>query len=309
MREHTTTWQCSSKAHKPFVTSTRDAYLRHLDSAHPGKFSAAQQGILAVRNARTDAVLFKSCPLCGIKETSKGSLLDHVVGHLRALAIQSLPTYDTAAGDEEDFDSDEQRSGSERSRSTIRHHTDDRRSSGVVDQEPEDSKSNQQPDTNAPAKSEKFRTTGARKHTIRMDPDCAICHGPATGACDCEVKDLELAVRQAEARMMQSLYNDVSGWVKSHSQDQILEHFNRRVAVLQGSHSSGGSLVPSQRDISKAWEDTVVLYPQVLEYYYGLVNFTLPDENEHSVKDPILPLNRRISRRGPPAKQPDSEKR
>jgi hypothetical protein len=49
----------------------------------------------------------------------------------------------------------------------------------------------------------------SRKSVIRMDPDCAICHAPATLACDCEAKGLEVAVRQAEARMMQSIYNDI----------------------------------------------------------------------------------------------------
>ena len=42
-----------------------------------------------------------------------------------------------------------------------------------------------------------------------MDPDCAICRAPATMACDCEAKGLEVAVRQAESRMMQSIYNDI----------------------------------------------------------------------------------------------------
>ncbi len=48
-----------------------------------------------------------------------------------------------------------------------------------------------------------------RKGVIRMDPDCAICHAPATLACECEAKGLEVAVRQAESRMMQSIYNDI----------------------------------------------------------------------------------------------------
>ena len=48
-----------------------------------------------------------------------------------------------------------------------------------------------------------------KKSLIRMDPDCAICHAPATLACDCEAKGLEVAVRQAESRMMQSIYNDI----------------------------------------------------------------------------------------------------
>ena len=48
-----------------------------------------------------------------------------------------------------------------------------------------------------------------RKSVIRMDPDCAICHAPATLSCDCEAKGLDMAVRQAESRMMQSIYNDI----------------------------------------------------------------------------------------------------
>lgn len=42
-----------------------------------------------------------------------------------------------------------------------------------------------------------------------MDPDCAICHAPATMACDCEAKRLEVAVKQAEDRMMRSIYSDI----------------------------------------------------------------------------------------------------
>lgn len=48
-----------------------------------------------------------------------------------------------------------------------------------------------------------------KSSVIRMDPDCAICRAPATAACGCEAKGLETAVRQAEARMMQSIYNDI----------------------------------------------------------------------------------------------------
>lgn len=47
------------------------------------------------------------------------------------------------------------------------------------------------------------------KGVTKMDPDCAICHAPATMACDCEAKGLETAIRQAEARMMQNIYNEI----------------------------------------------------------------------------------------------------
>lgn len=43
----------------------------------------------------------------------------------------------------------------------------------------------------------------------KMDPDCAICHAPATRACDCEANSLETAIRQAEARAMQSVFNEL----------------------------------------------------------------------------------------------------
>jgi hypothetical protein len=53
------------------------------------------------------------------------------------------------------------------------------------------------------------RETKGRKTIIRMDPDCAICHAPASMACDCEAKGLEVAVKQAEERMMRSIYTDI----------------------------------------------------------------------------------------------------
>lgn len=49
----------------------------------------------------------------------------------------------------------------------------------------------------------------SQQSIVRMDPDCAICHAPAAVTCDCEAKGLEMAVKQAEARMMQSIYNDI----------------------------------------------------------------------------------------------------
>jgi len=92
-----------------------------MELVHLGKLSPAQLVILADRNVKTAEPLFESCPLCGITKPTDSSFQDHVVGHLRGLALQSLPlSYDTSAGDEEGFDSDEQGSGSQPSRSTIR---------------------------------------------------------------------------------------------------------------------------------------------------------------------------------------------
>lgn len=42
-----------------------------------------------------------------------------------------------------------------------------------------------------------------------MDPDCAICSQPAIAKCECEANGLTVAVRQAEQRMMTSVYTDI----------------------------------------------------------------------------------------------------
>ena len=49
----------------------------------------------------------------------------------------------------------------------------------------------------------------SRKHYIKMDPDCALCHAPASHSCNCEARSLEVAVKQAETRIMQSIYDEI----------------------------------------------------------------------------------------------------
>jgi hypothetical protein len=49
----------------------------------------------------------------------------------------------------------------------------------------------------------------SKKPVKIMDPDCAICSQPALAQCECEAKGLDLAVRQAEQRMMNSVLNDI----------------------------------------------------------------------------------------------------
>ncbi|KAL2016260.1 hypothetical protein VTK56DRAFT_4004 [Thermocarpiscus australiensis] len=129
-------------------------------------------------------------------------------------------------------------------------------------------------------------------------------------ACECEAKGLEVAVKQAEARMMQSIYNDIRSWVRAHAQDYILEYFRllteRRKQAhaahldrlsAQSYHYYGRPPHPDQiahaqaalkRGIDEDWQASVQRYPEVLEYFYSLVELTLPDDNEPAVKDPPL---------------------
>ncbi|KAI0399378.1 hypothetical protein F4802DRAFT_40254 [Xylaria palmicola] len=159
-----------------------------------------------------------------------------------------------------------------------------------------------------------------RKSVIRMDPDCAICHAPATHACDCEAKGLEAAVQQAEHKMMQSMYSEIRGWVRAHAQDYILEYFRllteRRKAAHQqhieqltatAYHYYHAPPHPSEiqaaqatlkRGIDEDWQSSVQRYPEVLEYFFGLVEMQLPGEDESAVKDP--PLSAMNGARKPP---------
>ncbi|KAI5463465.1 hypothetical protein BGZ63DRAFT_353153 [Mariannaea sp. PMI_226] len=143
-----------------------------------------------------------------------------------------------------------------------------------------------------------------------MDPDCAICHAPATMACDCEAKGLEVAIKQAEDRMMRSIYQDIRSWVRAHAQDYILEYFRLLTERRKAAHSAHMDRItahayhfyqasphPNQiaeaqaslkRGIDEDWQSSVQRYPEVLEYFFGLVELTLPAEDEASVKDPPL---------------------
>ncbi|EQK98310.1 hypothetical protein G6O67_000655 [Ophiocordyceps sinensis] len=154
------------------------------------------------------------------------------------------------------------------------------------------------------------RDSKSRKGVIRMDPNCAICNAPATLACDCEAKGLELAVRQAEERMMRSIYSDIRSWVRAHAQDYVLEYFRLLAERRKNAHTTHLDQIsahafyhynapphPNQiadaqatlkRGIDEDWQASVQRYPEVLEYYFGLVELTLPADDEPAVKDPPL---------------------
>lgn len=100
MRKHSLRWRCASKAHSSMFFDTRDDYMSHMKVNHGKSITDEQIAVLADRSLQLAGPLFKSCPLCGIEDQdSKGRLEDHIVGHLRSLALKSLPPIDD--GDEE----------------------------------------------------------------------------------------------------------------------------------------------------------------------------------------------------------------
>ncbi|PHH65875.1 hypothetical protein CDD81_1244 [Ophiocordyceps australis] len=162
----------------------------------------------------------------------------------------------------------------------------------------------------------------AGKTEIRMDPNCAICQAPAIMACDCEAKGLEVAVRQAEERMMRSIYADIRAWVRAHAQDYVLEYFRLLADRRKTAHTTHLEQMahdayyrynapphPShiadaqallKRGIDEDWQASVQRYPEVLEYYFALVELVLPADDDAAVKDPPLSAlsgNRKATRR------------
>src|SRR4051794_29957373 len=106
MREHSLRWRCIMKSHDDFVCATRDEYPRHMKTAHPGKLTDAQLGVLASRNGRPVENMFMSCPLCGVEDVD-GGIPNHLVGHLRLLALKSLPIYEEGTEEYDESDSEQ----------------------------------------------------------------------------------------------------------------------------------------------------------------------------------------------------------
>lgn len=126
---------------------------------------------------------------------------------------------------------------------------------------------------------------------------------------------------------MTSIYNDIRNWVRAHAQDYILEYFRLLTERRKAAHAAYMDRLthhsftyydtpphPQQvidanatlkRGIDEDWVHSVQRYPEVLEYFYSLIELKYPDENEPAVRDPPLSaLNgpRKAARRsvGPP---------
>jgi hypothetical protein len=98
MRRHSRFWICSSKLHEFKKFGTREELEKHLQNDHQKQYTLAQINFIVERNTCARDSLFESCPLCGGKDGDPESpkvgreLINHIVGHLRSLALKSLPS-------------------------------------------------------------------------------------------------------------------------------------------------------------------------------------------------------------------------
>jgi hypothetical protein len=115
----------------------------------------------------------------------------------------------------------------------------------------------------------------------------------------------------------------IRNWVRAHAQDYILEYFRLLTERRKTAHTAHIDRITAhayhyyhapphpneiaaaqallKRGIDEDWQASVQRYPEVLEYFYGLVELTIPADDDQLVKDPPLSaLNgaRKVGRRG-----------
>lgn len=148
-------------------------------------------------------------------------------------------------------------------------------------------------------------------------PNCAICNS-ANPECPCESERLQIAVKQAEQRAMEEKLTELRDWVISHSRQHILNQFERLTSTRKAAHSAYLASLPNysiymqysghppihpmyidnlQRQIAEAhaelkrgidadWRASILRYPEVLDYFYSLVELRLPSERSPRVVEP-----------------------
>lgn len=81
-------WYCVARDHSPLSFDLRDAFIQHMNYAHPGKFRKEQLPYIANSSAHALDSTIPACPFCS--EIS-GNMEEHVAQHLQYFALQSLP--------------------------------------------------------------------------------------------------------------------------------------------------------------------------------------------------------------------------
>ncbi|EKJ75876.1 hypothetical protein FPSE_04056 [Fusarium pseudograminearum CS3096] len=327
MKEHTLRWRCKSKAHREFLAETREDYVDHMKTSHPQKFTDAQLDVLADRNAHTIGPLFIACPLCGL-DTTDMPMENHVVGHMRFLALKSLPPFyeDNVELDGFDSQNDYLNDSGPVKRSTIQsafevdplevnayedwdsdEYEDDvgLQSPAQRDSQAGGSSNNSEPIPEGPVSNssehDKTETQAKGKKPVKyeMNPDCAICGLPGIGIpdCECEAKALDIAEKQAGNKVIAPLAKEIRRWVRNKVRKNIDYDRTTTDSATKETEPPGGN-----KDLGGINKDEVLdgsaLYTpfgsnngglsEALDYYFGLVELTLPAEDDPRVRNPPL---------------------
>ncbi|KAF9700055.1 hypothetical protein EKO04_001250 [Ascochyta lentis] len=150
------------------------------------------------------------------------------------------------------------------------------------------------------------------------EPNCAICSAPPHSGCLCESERLQIALDQAESRAMDERMAVIRDWVISHARTHIQLAFKRLTSIRQHAQTAYLNSLPHydvymrfsgappihpmfiqqlqsqiaeahaefKRGIDLDWRASVLRYPEVLDYFYSLVELRLPSEEHRSVMEP-----------------------
>lgn len=120
LQQHRRFWRCPSHRDlEPF--SSGEDYIAHMREVHASKLSDKRLRAMANKNSRKIAKLFPSCPLCDKEESDINARLeDHLAGHLRSLALKSLPSYHENIPDDNEDGNNSIDISRPKSRSTVR---------------------------------------------------------------------------------------------------------------------------------------------------------------------------------------------
>ena len=92
MRKHALRWRCPVKSHRGEHFETDHDFRSHLVENHKRNYSEGELALLIDRSRQVIGPLFASCPLCVDESVQLSEKLEeHIAGHLRWLALKSLP--------------------------------------------------------------------------------------------------------------------------------------------------------------------------------------------------------------------------
>ena len=94
--QHRQEWRCTSKEHGSLQFDHPDVYADHLKFHHGEEFLEDQIQLLVETQASSIVPTLEHCTFCS---ETQGDLAAHIGGHLKRLALQSLPNSDDAEGE------------------------------------------------------------------------------------------------------------------------------------------------------------------------------------------------------------------
>ncbi|KAF2757809.1 hypothetical protein EJ05DRAFT_424993, partial [Pseudovirgaria hyperparasitica] len=149
-------------------------------------------------------------------------------------------------------------------------------------------------------------------------PNCAICNAPGTPECPCEADRLKIAVEQAQRRALDPRLAEIRSWVIDHAREAVLIRHQQMTKVRNTAHTTYLSSLPYysiymqysgnpplhpvavqqlqhqireahaelKRGIDADWRASIQRYPEVLDYFFSLVELRLPNHPLGSMEPP-----------------------